>query len=287
MGISEQRARDVLHEYESALKGAPLAAQSRRAYRSRVAGYLGWLVRINVGPGDPLTDPLSRDYAVGAYQAWLKTARDTKPATVNAIRTALDHFYDHLRLGAAMAGREERPAAGPRVLADAEQRGFLRAVERASIRDRAIAYTLFFTGIRVAELVALDLEHVRMRGHKRLIVWEGKGRGYREIPLETEPRPVLKDWIAERGEWPGVDRTPACFVNRRGGRLTTRSVDDLVVRIGRESGVGPDEPVTPHVLRHTYGARLLREGTDIARVSELMGHKRLETTRRYLATLGS
>lgn len=285
-GITERRARDVLREYERALAGAPLAAQSRRAYRSRVAGYLGWLVRLDL-PGDPLADPLARDHAVSAYQLWLKSARETKPATVNAILTALDHFYEHLRLGAAMVGREERTAAGPRVLADAEQRAFLRAVEQASVRDRAIAYTLFFTGIRVAELAALDLDHIRMRGRKRLIVWEGKGRGYREIPLETEPQPVLREWIAERGDWPGVDRTPACFVNRRGGRLTTRSVDDLVVRIGRESGIGSDDPITPHVLRHTYGARLLRAGTDLTRVSELMGHKRLETTKRYLATLGS
>lgn len=279
--ITKRRARTVLAEYERALAGAPLAPQSRRVYRSRVAGYLDWLVVVDVDARDPLADAGARDHAVGAYLAWLKSAREPKPATVNAILTALDHFYVHLRLGSVEVDREEQRTTGPRVLGDAEQRRFLRTVAETSQRDRAIAYTLFFTGVRVAELVALDLDHVRMRGRKRLIVWEAKGRGYREIPLADEPQPALREWISERGAWPGADHTDACFVNRRGGRLTTRSVDDLIVRLGREAGIGSDDPITPHVLRHTFGARLLRGGTDLRRVSELMGHKSLETTRQY------
>lgn len=283
--VTDQRMHDVLAEYDRALAGAPLAAQSRRAYRSRVAGYLRWLLGVEVGPGDPLGDPVTRDHAVAAYLAWLKSAREAKPTTINAILTALDHFYTHLRLGGAQVDREEQPSDVPRILGPGEQAAFLRVVEQASARDRAIAYTLLFTGVRVAELVALDLDDLRLRGRKRLIVWESRGRGYREIPLADEPEPALRAWLDARDDWPKADRTPAFFVNRRGGRLSTRSVDDLVVRLGRAAGIGRDDPVTPHVLRHTYGARLLRAGADLEHVSQLLGHKRIDTTRRFLAAL--
>lgn len=286
--VSEGRARAVLAEYELALGRAPLAAHSRRAYLSRVAGYLRWLTGADLGGADPLGEPRARDIAVAAYRAWLSTNPDRKPTTVNAVLTALDHFYSHLHLGPALGDREPRPAeAGPRVLDQDEQRRFLAAVEsHDSVRDRAIAYALFFTGVRVGELVALDLADVRLRARpRRLIVWEGKGAGYREVPLSTEPRPTLRQWVYERDAWRGSDG-PAFFLNRRGGRLSTRSVDDLVARLGRAAGIVDTEerPTTPHVLRHTYGSRLLGGGADVPRVAELMGHKRLETTRQYAMT---
>lgn len=279
--VSKQRARDVLAEYELALGRAPLAAQSRRAYLSRVAGYLRWLTEIELGGADPLSEPRARDTAVEAYRAWLTTGSDRKPATVNAVLTALDHFYEHLRLGPAAGVRVARDAL-PRVLDGDEQRSFLDAVERHdSVRDRAIAYALFFSGIRVGELVALDLADVRLRARpRRLVVWEGRGAGYRAVPLPAEPRPPLRAWIGERCGWRGADG-PAFFLNRRGARLSARSVDDLVVRLGRAAGIEENRPVTPHVLRHTFGARLLDGGMDLAGVAELMGHKRLETTRQY------
>lgn len=286
--VSEARARSVLAEYELALGRAPLARQSRRAYLSRVAGYLRWLTGAEVG-GDPLAEPRARDAAVSAYRTWLTAYTDRKPATVNAALTALDHFYDHLRLGAAAGVREIRRAeAVSRVLDDGEQARFLAAVEsHGSVRDRAIAYALFFTGIRVGELVALDLADVRLRPRSgRLIVWEGRGAGYREVPVPVQPRPALREWTTDRSDWRGADGA-AFFLNRRGGRLSTRSVDDLVVRLGHAAGIGGERPVTPHVLRHTFGSRLLDGGTEIARVAELMGHKRLETTRQYARTQSS
>jgi integrase/recombinase XerC len=308
--LTDQRAQDVLAEYEVALAGAPLADQSRRAYQSRVAGYLTWLTQHDPG-GDPLADPHARNHAVQEYQSWLKAIREARPSTVNAILTALDHFYVHLRLGAAVGVREEMPEAPPRALDETEQQRFLQAaLARTSVRDQAIALALFFTGVRVAELVALDLTDIHItarRGHVLVRAPAsnpardssgpsasspaGNSAGTRErvIPLQRESRRALRTWTQARDTWPGADRVLAVFLNRRGGRLSTRSVDDLVVGIGRDAGIAgaqDDDRVTPQILRHTFGARLLRDGTDILEVSELLGHKRLDSTRR-LAALAS
>jgi integrase/recombinase XerC len=162
-----------------------------------------------------------------------------------------------------------------RVLDTDEQREFLRAVEHhLSARDRAIAHSLFYTGLRVAELVSLDLPDVLLTPDRGRLVVPG-----REMPLDPHPRPSLQDWLSERGRWADAGRTEAVFVNQRGGRLTSRSVDHVVVQAGAAAGI--DAKVTPQVLRRTFAHRLLRQGTAIEQVARLMGHARLDTTRRY------
>lgn len=285
--VTRDRLEAVLADYDAALSANNdlLADNTARAYRSRVAGFLDWLADADLD-GDPLADPHARNHAVRDYRAFLKTTRGRKPTTLNAVLTALDHFYDHLGLGHAVARREDLPAAAPRALDEDDQRRFLRAVEKLdSVRDQAICSSLFYTGIRVAELVALNLADVQITARKgRIIVRAGKGDRYREVPLHAQSRPILTDWRHQRASWPGADQTPALFLNRYGGRLSTRSVDDLVARLGRDARLvdhDGGDGLTPHVLRHTFGTRLLRSGVDVVLVAELMGHARLDTTRRY------
>ncbi|HEX6337282.1 MAG TPA: tyrosine-type recombinase/integrase [Jiangellaceae bacterium] len=278
--ISERRAHAVLAEYEIALSGARLATQTRRAYLSRVAGYLDWLTTVAVS-GDPLADRAARDQSVRAYRSWLIDRQGLRPATVNAVLTALDHFYEHLRLGKAATGREPVPAAVRRALPPDAQHRLLRVIdEHDSARDRAVAYTLLFTGVRVAELVGLDgSDLLLVPRHERLVVrQDGAGR---QIPLHHRARPALREWLTEREEWAGSAGTPALFLNRRGGRLSARSVDELVAHFGEQAGLGDDKRITPQVLRHTFGENLVRAGADLLLVASLMGHKRLDTTRRY------
>jgi integrase/recombinase XerC len=270
--------RAILAEYETALARSTLAPPSRRVYQSRVAGYLSWLSARGYRGADPLADAYARNQAVGAYRAWLKT--QAKPSTVNAVLTALDHFYTHLQLGPIPSPREELLSGARRVLDEDEQKQFLRSIERnLPSRDRAIAYSLFYTGLRVAELVALDHTDVRLAGERSRV--DVRGEPARQVPLQPPPRPVLRDWLRERGS-PGTD---ALFVNRRGGRLSSRSVDDVVLRLGTDAGLNDrtdSRPVTPHVLRHTFAHRLLRQGNSVEQVAALLGHKRLDTTQRYL-----
>lgn len=274
--LTDSRARRVLAEYELALHRSNLSPQSRRVYRSRVAGYLGWLCDHSVR-GDPLAEPEARNRAVHEYRAWMKRRRRAAPSTVNAVLTALDHFYAHLQLGPAPTRREELAAGARRVLDPDEQRAFLQAVHsKLPPRDRAIAHALFHTGLRVAELVTLDVPDLLRAEDRTLVVVTG-----RRLLLEPAP---MSDWLRERAQWTGADRTDAVFINRRGGRLSGRSVDHLITQAAARAGL--DTAVTPLVLRRTFAQRMLGQGRAIEEVAALMGHARLDTTRRYATTGG-
>ena len=264
--------------YAAALKRAPLSANTRRAYAARVGAFLEWLAGAGTDGADPLVDPHARDFAVRDYKAHLKATRHA-PASVNAALAALDHFYDQVGLGPAKVRREALPQAAPRALEGAEQRRFLRAVEQAaSSRDRAIGLLGFYAGLRVAELAALDTDDVALTARRgKVIVRQGKGDAYREVPLHAAARGAVEDWAKQRRGWAGAEG-PALLLNRRGGRLSARSVAEVVATLGEQAGI---DALSTHVLRHSFGTNLVRQGTDVVLVAELMGHRRLDTTRRY------
>ncbi len=140
-------AGELTAAYHAELARLPLADNTRRAYRTRVANLLAWLVSADLDGGDPLADPHARDYAVRDYTRYLRVVGKKEPATINAVLAALDHFYRWRGLGPPNARRQDLPQLAPRALEPAEQRRFLRAVERSSsTRDRALALTLFYAG---------------------------------------------------------------------------------------------------------------------------------------------
>ena len=217
------------------------------------------------------------------YRTYMLTVARRKPSTVNAHLTAIDDFYRRRGIGPASARREDLPKAAPRALDHRDQLRWLRAAEHAAPRDKALAHVGFYGGLRIAEIVALDLDDIRKSARKgHLVVRYGKGGRYREVPLHPSLRSTLDQWLEDRARWPGSEST-ALFVNRRGGRLSTRGAygalvalaDEAGISVGRESG-----EFTPHVLRHTAGTTLTRAGTDIVIVAEILGHS-VETARRY------
>jgi site-specific recombinase XerD len=233
-----------------------------------VRGFLAWLDAADIDAPDPLTDAHSRDFAVRDYKTYLKTVRKRSANTVNAHITALDHFFGHLGLGTVRVRRDEPPRRAPRALEAREQKRYLRAVEaRPSPRDRAIGRLLFYSGLRVSELVALDVEDVPLPARKgKALVRAGKGEDSREIPLlDPTARHALADWKKDRTSRPGTD-TPALFLNRRGGRLTTRAIDQLIDELAHDADLVDEagKPCTSaHTLRHTFGTNLLRSGVDL------------------------
>ena len=288
-GLRQQvpaRFAAVYMGYAAALARAPLDADTRRAYDSRVRGYLAWLATEDPGEPSPLGDPHARDFAARDYRAHLKTARKRSASTVNAHLTALDHFYVHLGLGRVQVRRDRLPKRAPRALDTREQKRYLRAAERRPLaRDRAIGRLLFYTGLRVSELVALDMDDVPLSARKgKVIVRSGKGGNSREVPLvDPSGRAAQAEWNAERAGWPGGG-TPALFLNRRGGRLSSRAVDQLLDELAVDADLVDDNgkpAISAHNVRHTFGTNLIRAGVDIVVVAELMGHEDLETTRLY------
>jgi site-specific recombinase XerD len=276
---SEGSRAGALSAYLAWLEGRPLAARSREAYAHQVGRYLAWLGDRSPVDGDPLVNGDARDWAVRDYKRHLKAVERWKPASVNLALAALDSFYTQLGLGRPIVRREELSKAAPRAITEEEQRRLLRIAERAKARDRAIVVVLLYTGLRLAELVALDTGDLKMSARKGIVVVRsGKGDAYREVPLNALVRQVLDEWLAERKvKLADGPQARAVFVGRSGGRLSKRSVDDIVRGLGKDAGV----QLSAHILRHTFLTRMVRQGSDLVLVAELAGHRRLETTRRY------
>jgi integrase/recombinase XerC len=147
------------------------------------------------------------------------------------------------------------------------------------LRDRAILETLYSAGLRVAELASLNVESWdRDAGVLRVI---GKGRKERFAPIGRFAARALTRWLEVREPDPQAPtvQQSALFLNKRGRRLTTRSVGRLLEKYIRLTGL--DKLTTPHTLRHSFATHLLDGGADLRSVQELLGHKSLTTTQIY------
>ena len=136
---------------------------------------------------------------------------------------------------------------------------------------------MLFATARLAELVALDVDDVRVSARKGvLVIRSGKGDEYREVPLNALARQVLDEWLEERPKLAASDER-ALFVSARGGRLSARATDSAVRKVAGDAGLR----LSAHTLRHTCLTGMVRSRHDLVVVAELAGHRRLETTRRY------
>ncbi|MDQ6837998.1 MAG: tyrosine-type recombinase/integrase [Actinomycetota bacterium] len=269
----------MLDAYAAALAGAPLAAQTRRTYTYKARQYLAWLAGADVD-GDPLDTPHGRDWAVRDYRSHLQAVVKAKPATINGALAAVDDLYTRRGLGPAKVLRVDIPDAAPRALSPRAQVRFLRAVQTSpSPRDQALALVPFYAGARIAEVVALDIDDVSLSARKGILRIYGKGQRVRHVPIHPQLRKTLTDWLDQRPDWPGAADSPAMFLNQRGQRLGVRGAHDIICGIA--VGAGLDDDTTTHVLRHSFATTLVRGGTDLVIVAELLGHARLETTRTY------
>lgn len=145
----------------------------------------------------------------------------------------------------------------------------------ASLRARALLELLYATGIRCAELTGLDLPEVDLEA--RMVRVLGKGRKERVVPFGSRARAALLDYLPARART--SPRTEALFVNRRGGRLTDRSVRTILA--GRVRQIALAKRISPHSLRHSFATHLLGRGADLRTIQELLGHASLATTQRY------
>ena len=142
------------------------------------------------------------------------------------------------------------------------------------LRDRAILELLYSSGLRVSELVGLNLD--QFDSDLGIVRVMGKGRKERIVPVGVKAVEALKAYLEERGLSGGED---PIFINSLGGRLTTRSVGRLMKKYTRHAGIF--RKVSPHSLRHTFATHLLDAGADIREIQEMLGHSSLSTTQRY------
>ena len=191
----------------------------------------------------------------------------------------------------ALAASPRREQKVPAHLSVDEMSRLLEAPDVSSPlgrRDRAILELFYASGLRLAELVGLNLEDLNLAS--RIVRVAGKGRKERLVPFNTNTQKALRAWYPDRAllratgksggrsRKPGVSDDPL-FVNARGTRLSGRSVQRLVARY--VAGCSTRFGISPHALRHSFATHLLQHGADLRAIQELLGHVQLSTTQRY------
>jgi integrase/recombinase XerC len=207
-------------------------------------------------------------------------ARSSSARTLAGLRTFFRYLCREGRLEANPArllATPRRDKRIPAVLDEAQVASLLALPGDAvsAVRGRAILELLYATGMRCAELVALDAGEVDLDA--RMVRVLGKGRKERVVLFGRRAQEALRAWLARRSQL--RPRGDALFLNARGGRLTDRSVRALVARRVEQTALA--RKCSPHTLRHSFATHLLTRGADLRAIQELLGHASLSTTQRY------
>ena len=180
---------------------------------------------------------------------------------------------------AAQVRAPKAPRRLPQTL-DADQMARLLQIpagaDRLSSRDRALMELLYSSGLRLAELVGLDIAHLDLKDGVVQVL--GKGRKARIVPVGRMAARALRTWLAERAALARPDEN-ALFVGRNGVRLGARAVQARVALWARRQGLGMH--VHPHLFRHSFASHLLESGGELRGVQELLGHADISTTQIY------
>jgi integrase/recombinase XerC len=255
-----------------------------RAYLHDLARYAAYLSEhgLAIVPSSP-----------ASVRGWLgREAVCSGPATLGRKLASVRSLYRFLvKEGVATSNparsvqSPRRPRRLPEVLPEAEVAVLVEAPDSSSplaLRDRAFLELLYSSGLRVSELVGLDVRGVDLaEGLVRVL---GKGGKERVVPVGAPAREALSRWIEEgrpllRSGPDGARAGEALFLNYRGGRLTARSVARRMERWVLASGMA--RHVHPHVLRHCFATHLLSNGADLRGIQDMLGHASLSTTQRY------
>jgi integrase/recombinase XerC len=251
-------------------------------YRSDIGQFLDYCRAKGVGSIEQIDRSLLR-----AYLAELDAAGYVK-ASIARRMAELRSFGDFLVREDVLERNPFRTVGAPRIpkrlpqyLTIAELEMLLSVPDTSTplgLRDRAIIEVLYAAGLRVSELVGLNVTDADLAQAQVRVV--GKG-GKERIGLLGRPavRAVSAYLNGGRPELLGQRPTGALWLNHRGGRLTVRGVALVLDKAGRQAGIRT--PVTPHVLRHTFATHLLDGGADLRVVQELLGHANLVTTQIY------
>lgn len=264
-----------------------------RGYRNDLEGFLQYLARhrLKESQGSQRIEQIEVDcvdrMSIRGYLGWLHTGK--KKATIARKLSAVRSFFKFLVKRGIIA---ENPAESiltpkqdksiPQYLPVDEMFRLLDSIQTGNIldlRNRAIFETLYSSGIRVSELVGLNIIDVDFRGS--IIRVLGKGSKERIIPIGQKALAAIRTYRARLEAESGIaaERNGPLFLNKNKGRLSARSVARILVELVKTCGLL--KPVSPHTLRHTFATHMLDAGADLRIVQELLGHKSLSTTQKY------
>ena len=152
----------------------------------------------------------------------------------------------------------------------------IKDTDPISLRDKAIMELLYSSGLRLAELVALNPIDLNIQDRSLTVI--GKGNKKRMLPIGSKAIDAIKAWIQIRSQIAAPDEE-ALFVGNRGNRLSRRSIQSRINHWSKKNGLTQD--VYPHLLRHSFATHLLEASGDLRAVQELLGHKDISTTQVY------
>ena len=304
--------RDHLRDFLAYLKlNRHVSPHTVRAYESDITQYLAW-VAADKGRKMSALAPADLDLiSVRAHLADLNKAGKARASVARKL-SALRTFVKYLRREeliehdpTAMAVAPRRDQTIPAHLSEPEMARLIEMPSTADPlgrRDRAILELFYASGLRLSELVGIDLEDLNLPG--RMVRVMGKGGKERLLPFNQSALAALRAWMTDRAAILAARRTRAgrrlataprrkptdakasvgrqsdpLFLNARGGRLTGRSVDRMLRRYVAQCSTRLG--ISPHALRHSFATHLLQRGADLRAIQELLGHSRLSTTQRY------
>jgi integrase/recombinase XerC len=289
--------KDALRDFLGFLRyNRNVSPHTLRAYETDLSQFLSFLaIRAEGKPSAVAIGQFDLD-GVRGFLAELHRrgiSRASAARRLAALRTFARYLIREGTLGddpTALVGAPKKEHTLPAHLAEPDMDRLLAAPDPATPagrRDRAILELFYASGLRLSELVGLDLEDVNLSG--RVVRVRGKGGKERLVPFNRPAADAIRAMTADHDTVRTPSRGPrvsaqarrrnALFLNLRGGRLTTRSVDRIVRQHVRQAELA--QPISPHALRHTFATHLLQAGADLRAIQELLGHARLSTTQRY------
>jgi integrase/recombinase XerD len=250
------------------------------SYLRDVGQFFHWL------EGEGLAPEHAAQADIEAYTKFL-TAKGKSVATVTRSLASLKSFYTYM-LGAGYV--PANPAKGlapakverklPQILTSKEVELFLEqpdASDAKGCRDRAMLELLYATGIRVSELIGLDMIHLNLSAG--FIRCPGRGKE-RIIPLYPAAIRALQDYVGHvRLQMVERPDEPALFVNMNGERMSRQGFWKIIKHYQEKAGIKKD--ITPHTLRHSFAAHLLENGADLRSIQEMLGHADISSTQIY------
>ena len=262
------------------LQGQNFSPKTVRAYGDDLAQFLAWVEKTRVDWDSPTR--FSRGDIEGFMQ-YLAAKRLTGVTRVRKL-AAIRKFFAFLEENSILAANPAHTVKGARreekepTILYKEQYKALLFEASDNIRDYAIIQTFLQTGIRLSELVSLRVEEVDLE-HRNLTVRQGKGKKDRQIPLVDDVLKALRNYLRYRNTQLILD-DDTFFLAKNGTSLNVSTVKYLVAKYVKKAGIR--KRVSVHTLRHTFGAHKADKHMSLATLQELMGHKKKETTLKYI-----
>ena len=288
--------KGILKDFLQHLRRRDVSRHTVTAYENDVATFLKHTSQIRQKAVDALSPADVDAFAIRAFLGELHKQRISASSSARKL-SAIRTFVKFLRREdlieddpSSLVAAPKKPQTIPAHLTVDEMSKLLEMPDASNLlgrRDRAILELFYASGLRLSELVGLGIEDVNLSS--RIVRVLGKGKKERLVPFNTSTENALRAWLKDRSGALGATgalgargargvKAPL-FLNYRGGRLSTRSVDRLVRRY--VALCGAKFGISPHALRHSFATHLLANGADLRAIQELLGHARLSTTQRY------